>query len=101
MCGCRKLMYSMTGYYHARDTRICQVSEVAMRLFLTPLQRCEGDTKSVLLWHDEGGEASLIMVREGEFELINIMASRGIMSVIAMCLHNYNKQVTRYDQMSE
>ncbi|EAT79222.1 hypothetical protein SNOG_13338 [Parastagonospora nodorum SN15] len=28
------------------------------------------------------------------------MASRGIMSVIAMCLHNYNKQVTRYDQMS-
>ncbi|KAH3944245.1 hypothetical protein HBI56_162630 [Parastagonospora nodorum] len=75
MCGCRKLVYSMTGYYHARDTHICQIS---MRLFLTPLQRCKGDAKSVLLWHDEDGEASLIKLwlGKGEFELINIMASR-------------------------
>ncbi|KAH4070828.1 hypothetical protein HBI60_025000 [Parastagonospora nodorum] len=101
MCGCRKLMYSMTGYYHARDTRICQVSEVAMRLFLTPLQRCEGDTKSVLLWHDEGGEASLVTVREGGVRSDQHHGFKGIMSVIATCLHDYNKEVTRQDQKSE
>jgi hypothetical protein len=38
--------------------------EIAMRLFLTPRQRCEGDAMFVLLWHDEDSEASLSVVKE-------------------------------------